>query len=93
MRVIEPCAEAGCRLATQETSGSRGVAPQSRRDADGGPTARTPLSGQLRSLVSFRQISRDVVLKRSREHSESTLGVLSRLQLPLAVFSLVFSNL
>jgi len=27
MRVIEPCAEAGCRLATQETSGSCGVPP------------------------------------------------------------------
>ena len=27
MRVIEPCAEASCRLATQETFGSRGVPP------------------------------------------------------------------
>jgi len=56
MRVIEPCAEAGCRLATHETSGSCGVPPQSRRVADGGPMARTPQSEQLRSLVDFRQI-------------------------------------
>ena len=62
MRVIEPF-EAGCRLATQQTSGSCTVPPQSRRDADGGPTARTPQSGQLRSLVDFRQIRRDVVLE------------------------------
>ena len=62
MRVIEPF-EAGCRLATQQTSGSCRVPPQSRRDADGGPTARTPQSGQLRSLVDFRQIRRDVVLE------------------------------
>jgi len=39
------------------------VPPQSRRDADGGPTARTPQSGQLRSLVDFRQIRRDAVLE------------------------------
>jgi len=63
MRVIEPCAEAGCRLAAQETSGCCGVPPQSRRDADGGPTARTPQSGQLRSLVDFWQICRHVVLE------------------------------
>ena len=56
MRVIEPCAEAGCRLATQETSGSCRVPPESRRDADGGPMARTPQSKQLRSLMDFRQI-------------------------------------
>jgi len=61
--VIEQCAEAGCRLATQETSRSCGVAPQSRRDAYGCPTARIPQSGQLRSLVDFRQIRRDVVLE------------------------------
>ena len=78
MRVIEPF-EAGCRLATQQTYGSCRVPPQSRRDADGGPTARTPQSGQLRSLVDFRPWS--------REHFESTLGVLSRLLLPLAIFS------
>ena len=41
MQVIEPF-EAGCRLATQQTSGSCRVPPQSRRDTDGGPTARTP---------------------------------------------------
>jgi len=61
MRVIEPF-EAGCQLATQQTSGSCRVPPQSRRVEDSEPTARTPQSGQLRNLVDFRQIRRDVVL-------------------------------
>jgi len=52
MRVTEPF-EAGCRLATQQSSGSCRVPPQSRRDADGGPTARIPQPGNFEVLSTF----------------------------------------
>jgi len=63
-------------LTDVEISGSCGVPPQSRRDADGGPTARSPQSGQLRSQVDFWQIRREY---RPRDRGLGLESNLSRL--------------